>query len=249
MTQPTKSLRFRSGDVVFRRGDPGDSAYLVESGAIDISIERGGEIMRLARRKPGEIFGEMAIVDKQPRTATATAAADSVLRLIPASALCRTEDRPPDELWSVIDAILQRYRETLSRVERDRRQVELAEGQLIDAASSLAETLEASDKFSLDFAQISRFSREIEEISLQSTILSVNASVEAARSGKLGAGFAIVATEMRALAERTKKNAKEIDGATARLSATFAQVAQGMRAIEAKLANSRDNAQRCRDAT
>jgi glutaminase len=69
------SLRsFGSGDVVIRRGDPGDELFLVQSGSFDIAIEfRSGDgrsqSTRLATFGPGLCFGEIAFIAQTPRTA------------------------------------------------------------------------------------------------------------------------------------------------------------------------------------
>lgn len=72
------------GDSVFREGDPGDAAFIVETGTIAISKEIDGERVELARLGMGELFGEMAIIDGSPRMADATAAEESVVVRIPA---------------------------------------------------------------------------------------------------------------------------------------------------------------------
>jgi hydroxyacylglutathione hydrolase len=61
------------GDVLFREGDSGHEFFVVLSGAIEIS--RTGSNAPLARLGPGESFGEMAIIDGEVRSATATCAA------------------------------------------------------------------------------------------------------------------------------------------------------------------------------
>jgi CRP-like cAMP-binding protein len=63
---------FQAGDVLFREGDPGDLMYVVQSGAVSIAKEIGGERKVLAVLGPGEFLGEMAILNGKPRTATAT---------------------------------------------------------------------------------------------------------------------------------------------------------------------------------
>lgn len=66
---------FASGQVVFRAGESGDRLYVVRSGAVEL---RHGDIV-LERLGPGEMFGEMAIIDGSPRSATAVACEDSEL--------------------------------------------------------------------------------------------------------------------------------------------------------------------------
>jgi CRP-like cAMP-binding protein len=77
MIKEFTSTRFvREGDIVFREGDPPGALYIVEAGIVEISRGEGGEKVVLAERKAGDVFGEMALVDYQPRSATARAVTD-----------------------------------------------------------------------------------------------------------------------------------------------------------------------------
>ena len=68
---------FKQGEVVFREGDPATELYVVKSGRVDISS--GNRL--LATIGENGIFGEMALIDKAPRSATVTAATD--VELVP----------------------------------------------------------------------------------------------------------------------------------------------------------------------
>ena len=69
-----KIRRFPPGETIFRAGEPGDGFYLVESGRVTISATVGEHESRsLANIVAGEFFGEMALLDDAPRSATAIA--------------------------------------------------------------------------------------------------------------------------------------------------------------------------------
>lgn len=74
----------QAGKLLFAEGDPGDQAYIIESGVVQIyKIGENGEEIALATIGRGEILGEMALVDNQPRMAAARAIEDTTLMVIP----------------------------------------------------------------------------------------------------------------------------------------------------------------------
>ena len=70
------------GDTLFEEGEPGDQAYLVKSGEVEIVRKIGNEELVLARLGRGEIFGEMSLIDNQPRMATARISEEAELAVI-----------------------------------------------------------------------------------------------------------------------------------------------------------------------
>lgn len=68
-------VSYAAGDAIFKTGDKGDAMYLVRSG--EVVITRGGQVMETLG--PGGIFGEMALIDGSPRSATAQAKTDCVV--------------------------------------------------------------------------------------------------------------------------------------------------------------------------
>ena len=73
-------LQFDPEDAIFNEGEPGDCLYLVCEGSVRISkLGRGGQQETLGFIQPGNFFGEMALIDGQPRSAKATAAERTIL--------------------------------------------------------------------------------------------------------------------------------------------------------------------------
>ena len=83
----TKKKFLQKGETLFSDGDPGDAAFIVDSGLIGIYKLVEGEEVELATLNPGELFGEMAIIDGSKRMAHAVAKEESVVIEIPAAAL------------------------------------------------------------------------------------------------------------------------------------------------------------------
>jgi CRP/FNR family cyclic AMP-dependent transcriptional regulator len=67
--------RHAAGTVVFEAGDPGSKMYVVRKGTVDIRV--GGETVETVH--PGGVVGEMALVDSEPRSATAVVVTDAEL--------------------------------------------------------------------------------------------------------------------------------------------------------------------------
>lgn len=78
---------FAPGETIFNEGDPGDSLYVVEQGAVRIWRGRAEHPTVIGRVETGGVFGEMAIFDRKPRMAHATALEDCVLMRMPTSIL------------------------------------------------------------------------------------------------------------------------------------------------------------------
>jgi len=66
--------RFRRNEVIFHQGDPGDSLHVVATGAVKIVLPSSeGDEAIIATLQPGDFFGELALLDGAPHSATATA--------------------------------------------------------------------------------------------------------------------------------------------------------------------------------
>jgi EAL domain-containing protein (putative c-di-GMP-specific phosphodiesterase class I) len=113
-----------AGTLLFVEGDAGSSAYLINSGAIEIYLLRDGREIILATRGPGEIVGEMAIIDSRPRSASARIVDDCELVVVTADQIAHRISETDSILRMCLGVVIARYREMVAMVDHgDRRQI------------------------------------------------------------------------------------------------------------------------------
>ncbi len=101
---------YKVGEIIFKEGDEGNGAYLIEEGMIEISVMNNGEALQVNKIGKGELFGEVALIDHQPRTATAKAIESSVLISIQRSLVNELLDKTDPIVRHLLLVILERYR-------------------------------------------------------------------------------------------------------------------------------------------
>jgi len=94
----------------------------------------------------------------------------------------------------------------------------------------VGETVTAMETISAGSRRIGEIISVIESIAMQTNLLALNAAVEAARAGEAGAGFAVVAAEVRTLAQRSSSAAQDIGQL---IEESGVQVQEGVRLVEA----------------
>ncbi len=84
------------GEFVFEEGDPGNYAYVLVSGELEICKLTAGKHKHLATVEVGALFGEMALIDSAPRSASVRAVSESVVREVDEKALMAHITKAPD---------------------------------------------------------------------------------------------------------------------------------------------------------
>jgi signal transduction histidine kinase len=101
----------RGGDI-FKEGDGGDGVYVVKDGLVQISGIVGDNVRHIfARIGPGEIFGEMAVLENKPRSASASAAQDTTVYFIPREFMLQLVEASPQLSLKLLREISARLRE------------------------------------------------------------------------------------------------------------------------------------------
>jgi HEAT repeat protein len=112
----SQEASFSDGTAIVRQGEEGDVMFIVVSGEVLVSATQGHREIVLARRKPGEYVGEMALISKEPRIATLTAIGNvHTLCIDQKSFESLLRDRP-DVSLAVIQILCKRLKEVHSEV-------------------------------------------------------------------------------------------------------------------------------------
>ncbi len=101
---------YRDGEVIFHEGDRGEVMYVIQAGKVRITRDSSSGKVTLATLESGEIFGEMALFDRLPRSATAVASGDARILSVDRRKLFPTISKDPTLLFKVLETMSQRIR-------------------------------------------------------------------------------------------------------------------------------------------
>ena len=135
------------------------------------------------------------------------------------------QNQSAEELVHEVSHVKDRLADVTESSGRTRSQTEEITRRVRSANEQMAALSSAMDNISDNAQQITKIAKDIEDIAFQTNILSLNASVEAARAGAAGKGFAVVANEVKRLAT---KSAEAAQSATEMVNNTKAIIQTGV---------------------
>lgn len=143
--------RFRRGETIFHQGDPGDALHIVSSGAVKIVLPgMEGEEAIIATLRSGDFFGELALLDGAPRSATAIALEPSETWTLPRAAFLTMLEQDKALRESLLAGLARELRRITGHVE-ELHFLDLA-GRLASRLSRLAREAEPdADEVRLDW--------------------------------------------------------------------------------------------------
>ena len=103
--------RFGPNDLIIRENDPGESAYIIESGQVAVTKESNGRKIHIATLGKGSTFGEMSMVDDLPRSASVTALEETIVREFHRDDLFGAMKENPEIFGKFLKCIFERLRE------------------------------------------------------------------------------------------------------------------------------------------
>jgi CRP/FNR family cyclic AMP-dependent transcriptional regulator len=111
---------FRTGETLFRKGDPSELAYVVESGEVEVLEEQPGGETRIAVLGKGNILGEMGLVEERPHSMTARALSDVRASSVTREGFVELILQHPQESLRYLRALFERLRTMNSRAAAER---------------------------------------------------------------------------------------------------------------------------------
>jgi len=102
---------YHDGDLIVREGDSGDSMYVIQSGTVEIFQTKNGVDVHLNYLKEGDFFGEMAIFEKESRSASVRAVDDTRILTIDKKSFLKRIHEDPSLAFNIIQHLSQRLRQ------------------------------------------------------------------------------------------------------------------------------------------
>lgn len=114
MTEQTEQMAerrvFAKGAVIFREGDKGHEAFMVQKGKVRIFKTVSGKRITLGHVKPFQVFGELALMDERPRMAAAEAAEETTVLILRKAAIRHMLESADPGLRSLIQSLIDTMR-------------------------------------------------------------------------------------------------------------------------------------------
>ncbi len=102
---------YADGEIIVRQGDAGETMFVIQEGQVEIVQERDGHAVRLAIRRAGEFFGEMSILEREARSATARALGRARVLTVDEKTLLRRIHEDPSLAYGMLRTLSHRIRE------------------------------------------------------------------------------------------------------------------------------------------
>jgi len=136
MRESELGKHYANGEIIFQEGEKGDVMYVIQSGKVKISKNSSSGDITMVTLQSGDIFGEMALFDKLPRSASATAEGDTRILSIDKKKLFSTIWKDPTVVLKVIETMSG----TIRRLSKDFAELKKKKQNMLCGTMDLEET-------------------------------------------------------------------------------------------------------------
>ncbi len=102
---------YHDGEIIIKQGDTENCMYVIQSGEVEVLGDNNGSQVRLAVRKTGEFFGEMALFSKEVRSATVKAMGNARVLTVDRKNLLNSIQKDPSLAFRIIETLSKRLRD------------------------------------------------------------------------------------------------------------------------------------------
>ena len=108
-----KERKYARGEIILRQGEEGIGLFIIKKGKVKVSKTlASGKTIDIAVHSDGEYFGELAMLDNKPRTATVTAIEDTEVYIMTYWEFKALLESKPEIALSLLPVLVERFRET-----------------------------------------------------------------------------------------------------------------------------------------
>lgn len=102
---------YKNGEIIIKQGESGNCMYVIQSGEVEVLRDNDGKEVRLAIRKAGDFFGEMALFSREVRSATIRALGDARVLTVDRKNLLNSIQKDPSLAFRIIETLSKRIRD------------------------------------------------------------------------------------------------------------------------------------------
>ncbi len=118
MEEGSLGKEYSDQEIICRQGEIGDCMYIVQGGQVEVLQEESGHEVVIATLRSGAIFGEMAIIDRQPRSSTVRAKGMARVLTLDKRAFLRRVHEDPSLAFQILQQMSQRIRKSDQELSR-----------------------------------------------------------------------------------------------------------------------------------
>jgi len=110
--------QYQDGEVIIRQGETGDCMFVIQEGEVEVYVERDGQEVRLATRGRGDMIGEMAVFEREVRSASVRALGPARLLTLDRKNFMKRINEDPTLAFRLVETLSHRVRQLSDEVAR-----------------------------------------------------------------------------------------------------------------------------------